>query len=409
MNSVPAPSKSCDSAVSRIPALDGLRGIAILLVLVCHFYEFRDISIYLDRFSWRKIWGLAAFGWSGVDLFFALSGFLITSILFNTKETPGYFRSFYGRRVVRIFPLYFICVFSLFHLHIPALQYSPDGRWIGIDPSHEIWFWTYIANWKTATWGPDQLSHFWSLCVEEQFYFIWPLVVWLTGKRTFPWLCLGVIVASVCTGVGFELAGFSRVFVFASSFPRVEAIVLGSLIAWLVRHKWVNKVTGQLKIVIPAFFGLMLICALNPPYFRGFYTLEFLIAGLAWSAILLHCVTNSSGMFVRLTQGCFLRTFGKFSYAIYVWHRMVFYYLGFFMGDLLKRWNLLDSVKLFLLFVSFFSASLLAGFLSWHFFEKHFLRLRSFLPYKVGSPSLSEREVVPAPAPSVSECPALTS
>src|SRR5208282_4829571 len=143
------------------------------------FYELGINKAYLDATSLRMVWGLASFGWSGVDLFFVLSGFLITSILLNTKESPQYFKSFYGRRAVRIFPLYFTCLFLCYS--VPAVHSALGSP----DKANQIWFWTYLANWKIGLWRQDAatcgaLIHFWSLCVEEQFYLIWPLVVWMT-------------------------------------------------------------------------------------------------------------------------------------------------------------------------------------------------------------------------------------
>jgi peptidoglycan/LPS O-acetylase OafA/YrhL len=187
-------SKRPDGAVSHIPALDGLRGTAIILVILCHCYIFEGLDAYFA--STVPLLRIAQFGWCGVELFFVLSGFLITSILFNTKQSPSYFKSFYGRRALRIFPLYF-AVLLVFY-------YGPHSFFhvYRFEPSHKIWFFTYLANWKLGFWPVHELTLFWSLCVEEQFYLIWPLVVWVTAKRAFPWMCLGVIAASLAAGVG---------------------------------------------------------------------------------------------------------------------------------------------------------------------------------------------------------------
>src|SRR5262249_13935552 len=101
-------------------------------------------------------------GWIGVQLFFVLSGFLITGILLDTRERPDYFRGFFVRRVLRIFPLYYAALI---------------GTLIAGDTS--IWLWTYLSNFHPNT----ALPHFWSLAVEEQFYLVWPVVVWFAGRR----------------------------------------------------------------------------------------------------------------------------------------------------------------------------------------------------------------------------------
>src|SRR5208282_1801213 len=329
------------------------------------FYELGINKAYLDATSLRPVWQLAGFGWSGVDLFFVLSGFLITSILLNTKESPRYFRSFYGRRAVRIFPLYFICLTLIYYVPFTRVMVgSPDKALQG-------WFWCYLANWKIGLWPQDAatcgaLIHFWSLCVEEQFYFIWPLVVWITGKRVFPWLCLGLIVASVGAGVGFELAGLPKLFIFYASVPRMAALVLGSLLAWLVRQSWLPAVTDQIKLVLPAAFGLFLVCALNPPYFRPFYTLEILTVAIGWSALLLHCFSRPGGLIARIMQGRFLCGFGKYSYAIYVLHRVIFVYVGVYVFRFLRPYVSSNALLFGIIFAATFAASFLAGFLSWH-------------------------------------------
>src|ERR1022692_218121 len=378
--------KSLDSALSRIPALDGLRGLAILLVILCHSYIFQGTNVYLDKTALKNVWGLARFGWCGVELFFVLSGFLITSILFNTKESPQYFKSFYGRRAVRIFPLYFAVLLIFYY---GPISFFHAYRF---EPSHKIWFFLYLANWKAGFWPVDELTLFWSLCVEEQFYLVWPLIVWLTGKRTFPWLCLGVICASLAAGVAIEFAHVPELVIWCASVPRLQAIVFGSLLAWATRQTWLDQLTNYLKVVLPAAFGLMLVCALKPPYFRSLYTLEFLISAIAWSALLLHCYTHSDGFAARIMRNRVLRSFGKYSYAIYVFHACVLYYVARFEIRLLGGYIWPYSLLLGITLATVFAACYLAGFLSWHLFEKHFLRLKKHFPYSMVSTVSSVQE-----------------
>jgi peptidoglycan/LPS O-acetylase OafA/YrhL len=386
-----------NSAISRIQALDGLRGTAILIVVFHHLYRFEGIKSYLDSTFLKPFWGIAEFGWTGVDLFFVLSGFLITSILLNTKESPRYFKSFYGRRAVRIFPLYFLCLLIFYYVPFSIFHY-PGGH---IPEGHQIWFFTYLANWKIAFWTPDELSIFWSLCVEEQFYLIWPLVIWVTGKRAFPWLCLAVIFASLSAGVGFEFAGMPRFFVLFASVPRLQALVFGALLSWLVRQSWLSKVTEHLKLVIPTSFGLMLVFALDPPYFRGLYTLEMFTAAVGFSALLLVCCTQSDGLGARIMRCRLLCSFGKFSYAIYVLHAWIMFYVAHLVARLATPYISSRALLLTAITVAVFSSDYLVGILSWHLFEKHFMRLKSFFPYELSSPAqepavLAEAAVVEA-------------
>src|SRR5262249_2846553 len=120
---------------------------------------------------------ILARGWMGVDLFFVLSGFLITGILLDSRGADGYFSSFYARRFLRIFPLYygFLALWFLVLAYVFGSAYSDLFA-----RERQVWFWSYTANWGR----PDELGalgHFWSLAIEEQFYLVWPLVVWLLG------------------------------------------------------------------------------------------------------------------------------------------------------------------------------------------------------------------------------------
>jgi peptidoglycan/LPS O-acetylase OafA/YrhL len=170
----------------RDPRLDGVRGIAILLVLVYHLTLYGGMAPngpFLDRLwrTWTLPLGL------GVDLFFVLSGFLITGILLDTKDGPDYFRNFYARRFLRIFPLYYATLAATFLL-IPAVRLDA------------VWYWTYLINYRFADVGWPRvayLGHFWTLAVEEQFYLVWPALVFFVPRRVLPWLCVAAVTYSI--------------------------------------------------------------------------------------------------------------------------------------------------------------------------------------------------------------------
>jgi peptidoglycan/LPS O-acetylase OafA/YrhL len=194
----------------------------------------------------------------------------------------------------------------------------------------------------------------------------------------------------VAAGIGFEFAGLPKWFVFMASVPRMEAIVFGSLLAWVVRQSWLPRVTEQLKLILPSAFGLMFVCALKPTYFRSFYTLEFLIAAIGWSALLLHCYTRSDGLAARIMRNRVLCSFGKYSYAIYVLHAWVLYFVGNLVYHGLRPYISSFPLLLAIIFISVFASAFLAGLLSWHVYEKHFLRLKKYFPYRVSPSNLSE-------------------
>jgi peptidoglycan/LPS O-acetylase OafA/YrhL len=156
----------------HLPALDGIRGLAVLGVLIVH----ADVLLNTTRQVEHVLVVLSEFGAYGVDLFFVLSGFLITGILLETKESPKYFSSFYARRFLRLFPVYYgyllvvALIFPALHHAIRTSMTDYGGGW--------GWYLAYCSNWKPGHGASDPcLGHFWSLAVEEQFYLLWPAMI----------------------------------------------------------------------------------------------------------------------------------------------------------------------------------------------------------------------------------------
>src|SRR5690606_16312654 len=158
------------SGEERDRALDGLRGLAIALVFLYHATWVPGAVTPLEQ---AATW-LPRVGFTGVDLFFVLSGFLITRILLRERESPAYYRAFYGRRVLRIFPLYYATLL-LWLVIAPAL--GARDLWLpGADPGEAVWYWLYLSNWHdglAGRFGHAYLAIAWSLAIEEQFYLVW--------------------------------------------------------------------------------------------------------------------------------------------------------------------------------------------------------------------------------------------
>ncbi len=197
---LPLPFKAKRRAASGVaepshkPELDGIRGIALLAVMLSHGGPYIDRTTALS-----KIFAYAMIpGWSGVELFFVLSGFLITGILLKSKKAENYFSSFYARRFLRIFPIYY------FVLTVGLLAATHVSWWNALLPAAgktRIAYYFYAQNWPM--FWPHHLflktngfGHFWSLAVEEQFYIVWPLVIWLLPENAILTLCaVGLAVA----------------------------------------------------------------------------------------------------------------------------------------------------------------------------------------------------------------------
>jgi peptidoglycan/LPS O-acetylase OafA/YrhL len=231
----------------HIPALDGLRGLAILLVILYHHTLMRQETLF-DRVYVN----LARLGWSGVDLFFVLSGFLITGILYDSKGSPHYFRNFYVRRTLRIFPLYYAVVFfSLIVLPRawPAWGLTQLDR-SAMEDRSQAWYWLYLQNFLFArdeNLGHPALAVSWSLAIEEQFYLVWPVVVSLLSRRHLIWTCGALILTALSLRIWMVSAGVHPTTIYVLPFNRMDALAttLARRSAPRTRHLVPGRSIGQ--------------------------------------------------------------------------------------------------------------------------------------------------------------------
>ncbi len=409
-----------NQAIHYIPELDGLRGIAIILVVLFH----AGIPPAANFNPLPFLYNILTLGSSGVDLFFVLSGFLITSILLSTKDAPprSYFWSFYARRFLRIFPLYFLAVALFFYVELPFMQSHGGGS--GISRSDQVWYWTYLMNWRDATGHIiDPLIHFWSLGIEEQFYFIWPAVVFFCAIRYFPALCIGLgaislVLRLILSTGNFMAPGLLPEFIHRATITRLDTLAVGALIAVLVLNpNWRKRVRRQVKLIAPAAFGAWFAMWLAAQQGISFPwdTFGYLATAIAFGCVVFVCVTDegSNHRLCRVARWGPMRSIGRYSYAMYVVHIFVKRYVNTTMVMIvlprLLRVPYLGAVppiffSLFVLAINLGIGYVLA-FVSWHAFEKHFLGLKKYFPYQVCSPVSSDRTIGPRPL----EYPAVTS
>jgi len=205
---------------THYPHLDGLRGIAIILVLLIHLY-----SIPL--------------GWIGVDLFFVLSGFLITNILINYNPTFNSYKIFLIRRGLRIFPLYFLSLAIIFVVGKEIFIRNIENFDVLI--KHQIYFWTYTQNFFLASdiSRPIVLNHFWSLAIEEQFYIIWPILV-LTTKKNLS-LLLSISAGLILISVGLKLNSDNIAMNYSLLPFRMDSLILGAVVSILIKSN-INRI-----------------------------------------------------------------------------------------------------------------------------------------------------------------------
>lgn len=305
----------------HVPALDGLRGIAILLVLLHHFTILKPASA-VDHWLYQA----SLIGWAGVDLFFVLSGFLITGILIDARGSDRYFTSFYARRTLRIFPLYYLVVFISFVV-LPRLPAAYDLLVLPGAPEEQWPYWLYLTNFAVAERGAfvhGILDVTWSLAIEEQFYVVWAAVVWLCRPAALGLLCAAIVIATPVARAFAVAAGTEPIDVYVLPFFRMDALAAGALLAWLLRRGSLAA-RGRQALAVAALgaAGVLVVCWVdgdgwwwNPWMQRAGYSL----LALTGAGMLVGSIAAGESAWARLLSAGWLRAFGKYSYCIYLIH-----------------------------------------------------------------------------------------
>jgi peptidoglycan/LPS O-acetylase OafA/YrhL len=366
------------------PALDGVRGIAILLVLVHHFTIFDSVTSV-----GRGLRFLALLGWSGVDLFFVLSGFLITGILIDARGGERYFSSFYMRRVLRIFPLYYLIVFFSFVVLGQSVFWH--NLLVGPVDLPQWPYWSYLVNFAIAERGRflhGVLDVAWSLAIEEQFYLVWPAVVWLLPPRLLGAVCAGIAIGVPVLRWVALAGGTEPVDVYVLPHLRADALAVGGLLAWLSRRQGFPSLA---PIGFAAFFvaGLgaigVAVAAGSPwwyePLMQRFGYSLFVVAGAGLVVIAL--TAREAGIWQRALEMPWLRACGKYSYAMYLMHLPVSRVVQeFVLGpkEVPTLWGAVWPAQM-LFYAMAGGCTFGLGWLSWRWFEAPILRLKSKFPY----------------------------
>lgn len=343
-------------AEGRVPELDALRGIACLAILVYHLKP-----------------SLVPFGWAAVDLFFVLSGYLITAILIRHEGSPRFLTNFYVRRGLRIWPIYYLTVLAIMVLG-PILPVPT--RWDGL-----AYYLTYTQNlplyWsdKAPAFSP-YAGHLWTLANEEQFYVFWPLAVCLLGRR---WV-IPLAATLAATSVAARMAGFNSWLLLA----RADGFALGGLLAALLADR--QRVSERLRLFRGGFTIATLSAAAvlavviskgwlptfgRPPKGAGFSVLAI---NLAFAGIVGLTATHAGGRSVAWLRGRWLVRVGVISYGLYMYHFLLLI-IG---GDVMRSWRGHGSMIVDILMLA---ASYLLAVLSWKWVEKPILGLKDRFAY----------------------------
>ncbi|MHB1021099.1 MAG: acyltransferase family protein [Acidobacteriaceae bacterium] len=368
------------SFARHIPALDGVRGLAILLVVA---YHLMSSSPNANNTILRCLAALRASLWIGVDIFFALSGFLITGILFDTLENNAFFKTFYARRFLRIFPLYYGVIFVLLILSKPlhiawhGSQYvlfgylQNTGAWIG----------------KSIPLKVEELTgHFWSLAVEEQFYLVWPLLVfWVRDRRKLMRIAVVLSFMALVLRTFLVLHGASLDWTYKMTLCRMDSLLIGGWLALSLRGDGRDSVLKAAKLVFPVLVitlvGAGIICGNFDKQSNEFVnTIGYSLLAIA-STALIACVLQEKSWAELIFRNQMLRWFGRYSYGIYVLHLIVGYFIGLGPRQYLDAHFHSKAVGVAFGGVPTFLISIALAFVSYHLFEVKFLKLKKYFDY----------------------------
>ena len=334
--------------MKRIPELDGMRGLAAILIVLFHAFPY----------------GLLFWGWSGVDLFFILSGFLITTIILTQSDSSGFLRSFYLRRVFRIWPVYYLTLGGVLFVNcFSSTGYTTSGL------LNHLFF---LQNCQRYFDWPipafiHPFSPSWSVAVEEQYYLVWPLLLLLLGGRCVPFLAAGFLALSV----------FGRTTMLPNMpyllLTRGDGLALGCFLAWMIKSRpfpmkdgairWVLNISGAVGSVYAVVYLIRFWRNPIPQWeatcFTGFSLLFFGLVGL--------CILNTGSPLLAPLRNPVLRWFGTISYAMYLFHLPLMTYAGAILDRIGIHSLVFQSIITWLLIVGLPAAS-------WYLLESPILR-----------------------------------
>jgi peptidoglycan/LPS O-acetylase OafA/YrhL len=368
------------TSMKQVPALDGIRGIAIIWVVL---HNTMDRPLAPDGAALHWLAMFTHIGWLGVQLFFALSGLLITASLLDSQESARYFRNFYAKRALRILPLYYAVLFGLLVV-LPRIATPPPP----FSHDQQASLWLFTTNWTDAV--PYGFGHFWSLAVEEQFYLFWPLVVWRLAPRRLLIVCLWIAVGALLLRSALVMQGVGWSELYGNTACRMDALALGGAGACALRVPELRSRLVHARYAASALLlGLFLVAgALTHLYDRtrwpcetfGYTVLACCAAGFV---TLVALAANSRSTAATLLAWGPLRRCGRYSYAMYVFHGLLHKLIG-------EPWLNARFGETITIAVAFTYAlvvllvSYLLGYLSYHLLEEPLLRLKRF--FEPGSP-----------------------
>jgi peptidoglycan/LPS O-acetylase OafA/YrhL len=371
----------------RIPELDGLRGVAIGLVIITHYFTAPLTAQRPNPLAYLQI--ATRLSWSGVDLFFILSGFLIGGILLDARSSSNYFKVFYIRRACRILPIYLIfcgsialCYRYVYPSNFPLLD------WLFRFPMPWYSYLTFTQNFWMAhfnTLGPASLAITWSLAIEEQLYLTLPALIRFVRPATLPYLLFAGILAAPVFRVALLIWWpHLQTALYALLPSRMDALLLGTLAAWVVRNPAVWDLLVARRRMLWSLFAILAAGLLYFTTTSSYYSVPTASVGYDWLALfyltaLLLVLTHPNSWLGRAMRQRWLMGLGTIAYATYLIHVLVYglcmnyiRHHGPFLQNLPDLWTTLGALVL----------TVVLAKLSWWIFEQKFVRFGHKFKYQ---------------------------
>ena len=332
--------------------LDSFRGIGILWIICCHYFPG---------------YGFFKFGWVSLEVFFVLSGFLITKVLLNSINENHYFKNFYARRALRIFPIYYLFIGVFF---LALFIFSKANSFQFLKNNYPYYF-IYLQNFLFVFNGLEPLSylnHLWSLAMEEQFYFIWPITIYyirnITTLRKL--LIITIIIVFIIRLVIWWKWGYRYETYHCNTFARIDTIAFGCFLGCGFSYTELTKKVRSLIIILSvSVFPIGIILFKNP------YVTNPLFSTIGYTSISILTIFFIEYFIKEKTKFKFLKNnwlinyLGQISYGVYLFHIPVFYIINF-------KSNLPNPVNGIVSMILSFSIAAI----SYKFYEQRFLNLK---------------------------------
>lgn len=367
-------------ASQRVPQLDGIRGLAILLVLIWHFVVAPADAAHASGLR-GMIAHLGVLTWSGVDLFFVLSGFLIGGILVDAKESPSYFKAFYVRRVFRILPIYLALTIGFALIWAVSVNYRAVIQGMVGAPMPWWTYFTFTQNFWLAHHNWDVfLALTWSLAVEEQFYLMLPAIIRIVPRRLLLGAAIALAISSAATrcllylhyGSSWGIAAYTLIFC------RADALMLGVICALLLRDaKWKEFLVARANllragaVVMAAGVGLFIYRKWGMSTF-AMSTLGYTWMAMFYASILLIAMVSPRGVLARAFTTRWLMWLGTIAYGLYLFHGITPGVAGYLVS---RYWSGPSAIAQVVGPAGALVAAILLAHFSWRYFESKLVRI----------------------------------